>query len=349
MAGSLLVTSARSSATSSGVKCVNWPELASGSECLEEFLFMNLIFCGTPQFAVPTLNALVGAGHNIALVVTQPDRPSGRGNRVLTSAVKQRAGNLGLALAQPEKLKNNPEFQSRLRTISPDAIVVVAYGRLIPGWMLTLPSLGALNVHASLLPRYRGAAPVQWAIANGEKTTGVTIMQLDEGLDTGPILLQKEVPIAVEDTTPTLLPLLAHLGATLLVDALGQLRAGTIAAIAQDHTRATFAPLLKKEDGQINSSQTAIEVYNRLRGFQPWPGVYTRFRGRQLGVGAARVTQHLSPVSPSRIVVQPNQLFFSCAAGTMLEVLELHPEGKKSMTAREFLSGYRPQTNEPLG
>jgi methionyl-tRNA formyltransferase len=310
---------------------------------------MKLVFCGTPQFAVPTLNALLQGGYEIPLVISQPDRPSGRAQALTNSPVKQRALEQGLPLTQPAKLKNNPALQSQLEGLNPDAIVVVAYGRLIPAWMLNLPRLGTFNVHASLLPKYRGAAPIQWAIARGENTTGVTIMRLDEGLDTGPIFLQRQIPIHPDETAVALSPRLAELGASLMVEALEQVDAGRIKPTPQDHSLATLAPLLTKQDGQIDFSQTASEIYNRFRGFQPWPGVYTAFRRRQLQVTAARVGKPIPVVSPSTIFVQGNEVFFGCAAGTTLEVLEVHPEGKKRMSAREFLSGYRPQNNEILG
>jgi methionyl-tRNA formyltransferase len=309
---------------------------------------MNLVFCGTPQFAVPTLNALLANDHRIALVITQPDRASGRGQQVATSPIKQLALDLKLPVAQPEKLKNNPALQSQLQGINPDAIVVVAYGRLIPAWMLGLPRLGTLNVHASLLPKYRGAAPIQWALARGETITGVTIMKLDEGLDTGPILLQKETAIHADDTAVSLSPRLADLGGGLMVQALQQAAAATMKPVSQDHSLATLAPLLTKQDGIIDFSQTASEIHNRLRGFQPWPGVRTEFRGRHLEITNARVQQYVSAPS-SKILVEGHRLFFGCGAGTSLEVLELRPEGKKRMTVREFLSGYRPQNNEVVG
>ncbi len=310
---------------------------------------MNLVFCGTPQFAVPTLDALTNAGHRIQLVITQPDRPSGRRNQLATSQVKKRALELKLPVAQPLKLKDNTTLRSQLQSLNPAAIVVVAYGRLIPGWLLRLPQLGCLNVHASLLPKYRGAAPIQWAIARGESQTGVTIMQLDEGLDTGPILLQQELGIAEEDTAVTLGPRLATLGADLMLQALESIAAGTASPAPQDHSRATLAPLLKKADGQIDFSQTATELVNRLRGFQPWPGAYTKFRGRLLEVISARIGRPISPIGPARITVEQKRLYFGCGAGTVLEVMEVQPEGKKRMSTEQFLSGYRPLHDETLG
>src|SRR5258708_32090837 len=241
---------------------------------------MLLVFCGTPRFAVPTLEKLVSAGHSVPLVVTQPDRPRGRGMEVAVSPVKEAALRLGIAVLQPGAIKNNAEFRDQLIAIRPDAIIVVGYGRIIPKWMIDLPRLGNLNLHASLLPRYRGAAPVQWAIAAGETETGVTTMKIDEGLDTGPILMQRELPIAPEDTAVSLAPRLAEMGAELMVETLFGLDSGDIAPQPQDNAHATLAPLLKKEDGRAKFALTATELHNRVRGFQPWPGVYTTFRGR---------------------------------------------------------------------
>src|SRR6266852_996417 len=245
---------------------------------------MILIFCGTPRFAVPTLEKLVEAGYSMPLVVTQPDRPRGRGMVLAFSAVKETATRLGLPITQPDKIKNNDEFRRQLSALRPDAIIVVGYGRIIPRWMLDLPRLGNLNLHASLLPKYRGAAPIQWAIAQGETVTGVTTMKIDAGLDTGDILLQQKIPIAGDDTAETLAQKLAAVGADLTVTTLRELRAGAVHPRPQDQAQATLAPILKKEDGRIDFSRSAIEILNRMRGFQPWPGAYTRFRGKNLQV-----------------------------------------------------------------
>src|SRR3954451_15180311 len=207
---------------------------------------LNLVFCGTPRFAVPTLEKLAAARFRIRLVVTQPDRPKGRGLELVASPVKQCAISLGIPIAQPDRIKANDQFREQLNAIKPDAIVVVGYGRIIPQWMLELPPLGNINLHASLLPRYRGAAPIQWAIANGETTTGVTTMRIDAGLDTGDILLQAAMPIRASDTAVTLGPRLADLGAALLIETLQRLEAGTLAATPQEHAQATLAPILKK-------------------------------------------------------------------------------------------------------
>jgi methionyl-tRNA formyltransferase len=309
---------------------------------------MELVICGTPHFAVPTLDRLVEAGHRVSLVVTQPDRPSGRGLEVSASPVKQRAVALGLPIAQPDKIKTNHAFRSQLESLKPEAIVVVGYGHIIPRWMIDLPRHGNLNLHASLLPKYRGAAPIQWAIANGESMTGITTMRIDEGLDTGDILLQKEAAIAPDDTALTLAPRLADAGAHLMVQTLRQLEAGTLNARPQDHGRATPAPLLKKEDGRIDFAWTALEIHNRLRGFQPWPGVYTMFREKNLALWAAQPASGIM-VPSAELRVADERLLLGCGRGTVLEITELQPEGKKRMAARDFVHGYRPREGERLG
>jgi methionyl-tRNA formyltransferase len=310
---------------------------------------MKLVFCGTPQFAVPSLEHLVAAAFEVQLVVTQPDRPQGRGMEITAPPVKQAAQKLGLPVLQPDKIKANADFQNELRTLSPEAIIVVGYGRIIPLWMLELPRRGNINVHASLLPKYRGAAPIQWAIARGEKVTGVTTMLLNEGLDTGDILLQKELPILPEDNSLTLAPRLAELGAGLLVETLRGLEQGSIHPVAQEHSLATLAPILKKEDGQIDFSRTATEVHNRLRGFQPWPGASTQFRGKNLKIITAQPSPEKVPLAPGELRWREERLLAGCGSETVLDLLEVQPEGKKSMSARDFVSGYRPAAGERLG
>src|SRR5437016_8832779 len=218
--------------------------------------YILLIFCGSPQFAVPTLERLVDGGFAVDLVVTQPDRPRGRGMEMAFSPIKQRARELGLPVTQPDRIKNNEEFRTQLANLKPDAIIVVGYGRIIPQWMIDLPPLGNINLHASLLPKYRGAAPIQWAIASGETVTGVTTMRIDAGLDTGDILLQKDIPIAPEDNAEILAPRMAAIGAELMVETLHGLKSGTIHPKPQDNSQATLAPLLKQEDGRIDINQT---------------------------------------------------------------------------------------------
>ncbi|HEY2390513.1 MAG TPA: methionyl-tRNA formyltransferase [Candidatus Angelobacter sp.] len=309
---------------------------------------MKLIFCGTPLFAVPTLERLAAAGHELQLVVTQPDRPQGRGMELTAPPVKQSALKLSLPITQPEKIKKNEEFKSQLTALQPDAIIVVGYGRIIPSWMLTLPRFGNINVHASLLPKYRGAAPIQWAIAEGKTVSGVTTMLLNEGLDTGDILLQKELPIQLEDTAVTFAPRLAELGADLLIETLRGLEAKTITPIPQDHSQATLAPILKKEDGLIDFNRTAPEIHNRLRGFQPWPGAYTHFRGKSLKFISARSDDTPSNLAPGELRVGDEKLFVGCGSRTVLQLLQVQPEGKKALTAREFINGYRPTAGERL-
>jgi methionyl-tRNA formyltransferase len=307
----------------------------------------NLVFCGTPRFAVPTLEKLVEAGFRIQLVVTQPDKARGRGMELAPSPVKQRAHQLGLQVAQPDKIKNNQEFRSQLSTLKPDAIIVVGYGRLIPPWMIDLPPLGNINLHASLLPKYRGAAPIQWAIACGETITGVTTMKIDSGLDTGDILLQKEILIEPKDTAEILTPRMATIGAELMRVTLHGLQAGTLHPIRQDNGKASLAPILKKEDGEIDFHRSAGEICNRLRGFQPWPGAYTTFRGKNLHIWDARPLQRL--LSEAEFVVEADRLIIGCGKSTAVELLEVQPEGKKRMAVRDFVHGYRPQSGEKLG
>ena len=308
---------------------------------------IHLIFCGTPQFAVPTLEQPVDGGFAVDLVVTQPDRPRGRGMEMAFSPIKQRARELGLPVTQPDRIKNNEEFRTQLANLKPDAIIVVGYGRIIPQWMIDLPPLGNINLHASLLPKYRGAAPIQWAIASGETVTGVTTMRIDAGLDTGDILLQKEISIAPEDTTETLAPRMAAVGAELMVETLHGLKGGTIRPQPQDDSTATLAPLLKKEDGRIDFHRPAPEIVNRIRGFQPWPGAYTTFRGKNLHIWTAR--QDGRHLKEGELAVDGERLIVGCGLGTALELLELQPEGKKRMAARDFMHGHRLSSGENLG
>ena len=309
---------------------------------------MKLVFCGTPQFAVPSLRALLDSGFEIPLVVSQPDRPSGRGMTIAPTSVKQLALERGVEVTQPEKIKNNAEFRARLEQIAPEAIVVVAYGRIIPQWMIDLPPLGNINGHASLLPKYRGAAPIQWAIASGETVTGTTTMRIDAGLDTGDMLMKREIPILAEDTAVTLSPKLAELTAQLLVETLPALKEGRIQPQKQDDSQATLAPILKKEDGLIDFRRTATEIWNRLRGFQPWPGAYTGFRGKKISITSAHPDGSASG-EPGTLQIVNNRLVAICGGGTALELLEVQPEGKKKMLAGDFLNGYRPQPGERLG
>ncbi len=307
---------------------------------------LDLIFCGTPRFAVPTLEKLVDAGFRIHLVVTQPDRPKGRGLELVASPVKESALKLNLPIIQPDRIKTNDEFRAQLTAVKPDAIIVVGYGRIIPQWMLDLPPLGNLNLHASLLPKYRGAAPIQWAIANGETITGVTTMRIDAGLDTGDILQQQELPIASNDTAETIAPRLAAIGADLIVETLRGLQAGTVHPRPQDNSQASLAPILKKEDGAVDFSRSAPDIFNRIRGFQPWPGAHTKFRGKTLQI--VKASPSTDAVPPAELQVRANRLLVGCGHNTALDLLEVQLEGKKRTSAADFIHGYRPNAGEKL-
>ncbi|HEV2418823.1 MAG TPA: methionyl-tRNA formyltransferase [Terriglobia bacterium] len=309
---------------------------------------MKLIFCGTPQFAVPPLERLLARNFDVALVLTNPDEPQGRGYALKSPPVKDAALKAGLRVLQPAKLK---DARAEIESIKSDAIVVVAYGHLVPQWMIDLPPLGCINLHASILPRYRGAAPIAWAILRGERVTGVTTMKIDAGLDTGDILLQKEIPIEDDDTTGTLSARLSAQGAGLMIETLEGLARGEIQPRPQDHAGATLAPMLKKEDGLIDWSRLAMEIACRVRGLAPWPGAYTSFRGKGLKIWAARVAtpqDAASPV-PGSIKISGGRLIIGCGPGTALEIIELQMEGRKRIHARDFINGMRPHDGEYLG
>lgn len=306
---------------------------------------MRLIYCGTPSFAVPTLEALIAAGHEIPLVVSQPDRPVGRAQQLAAPPVKLTAFNAGLAVIQPEKIRNNAEFRAQLEAIAPDAIVVVAYGRILPPWMLELPRHGCINLHASLLPKYRGAAPIQWAVAMGDAYTGNTTMLLEEGLDTGPILLQQTIEIAPDKTAAEMFEVLAKSGAPLVVETLAGLADGTIKPQPQNEEDATFAPMLNREDGRMDfAGRTAHELNNRWRGFQPWPGAFTtleskKFIVHRMALADASTIAAPSGAPPGQVYIHNHRLFTACAGGTWIELTEVQLEGKKRMSAADFLRG----------
>lgn len=309
---------------------------------------MRLVFCGTPEFAVGTLDAVIRAGHEVLLVVTQPDRAAGRGMEMQAPPVKRAAAAHGIAVVQPEKIRNNVEFRARLEEAWPDAIVVVAYGRIIPQWMLELPRLGNINLHGSLLPKYRGAAPVQWAVANGDRVTGVTTMRLDEGLDTGEILLAREVAIGAEATAADMFRSLAGVGAELMVETLAGLAEGTLAGRKQDEAQATLAPILTREDGAIDFSRTARRIYDRWRGFEPWPGAHTRLRGKKLIVHRMHVGAE-DGIEAGVLRVAMDEMAVGCGIGSSVVFDEVQMEGKRRMSAAEFLRGFQMRSGERVG
>jgi methionyl-tRNA formyltransferase len=293
---------------------------------------------------VPTLQALIAEGHEISLAVTQPDRPVGRAKQLTAPPVKVAALAAGIAVTQPEKIRDNAEFRAQLESVRPEAIVVVAYGRILPAWMLALPPLGCINLHASLLPKYRGAAPIQWAVAMGETVTGNTTMLLEEGLDTGPILMQQALVIRPEQTAAGLFGELARGGAPLVVETLSRLAKGDLKPKPQSDAGATLAPILRREDGRMDFAfRTAIELHNRWRGFQPWPGAFTLLNGKKLIVHRMAIAEAFDTLppgaQPGQIHIENQRLFAACGQGTWLELVELQLEGKNHMAAAEFLRG----------
>lgn len=303
---------------------------------------MGLVFLGTPAFAVPTLEALIAAGFEVLEVVTQPDRPKGRHHELAASPVKQCALAHGLTVYQPERIRR-PECVEHLRALAPEAMVIVGYGQIIPQSILDIPPRGIINVHASLLPELRGAAPIQWSIARGFTATGVTTMKIDAGLDTGDILLRAETGIGLDETAPELSERLAALGAELLIRTLRE----NIIPVKQDHSAATLAPILTKEDGTIDWSRSAQEIHNQVRGLLPWPGAHTKFRGQRLHVWRSRVTGERTDVMPGFLFAKEARV--ACGGGTILDVLELQLEGRKRVAGEAFMNGLRLEENELLG
>jgi len=302
---------------------------------------MRIVFMGTPAFAVPPLDALARAGHDVLAVVAQPDRPAGRGQALRAPATKAWAATRGIPVLQPEKVRDG-RLAAELGGLRPDALVVAAYGRILGKDLLTLAPHGALNVHGSLLPKYRGAAPIQWAIASGERETGVTIMQMDEGLDTGDMLLQRALEIGDADTAETLAPRLAALGGEALVEALALLERGALVPVRQDPAQATLARLLEKEDGRIDWSRPAPEIVARLRGFAPWPGAFTTLEGRTVKILDAAAEGAAADGAPGTARRAPGRgLLVACGGGTSLLVRKLQPEGKPAQDALAFLNGLR--------
>jgi methionyl-tRNA formyltransferase len=311
---------------------------------------MNLIFCGTPQFAVPTLEKLIAAQLSPQLVMTNPDEPRGRGHKVQPSAIKEAALLHKLEIYQPATLKDS-DTRNFLSQYHPDVMVVVAYGHIIPPWMIELPRLGCINLHASILPKYRGAAPIAWAIVRGEKETGVTTMKIDEGMDTGDILLVRPEPIRDDDTAATVSERLSVLGADLMVETLRKLERGEIVPQPQDSSRATLAPRLKKSDGRIDWTRPASELERRVRGFTPWPCACTTFRGKNLHIWRAEAIPNSggAALAPGTIAIEGGRLAVASGEGTRLVLEEVQLEGRKRLSAREFMNGARVEAGEFLG
>ena len=303
---------------------------------------MRILFCGTPHFAVPTfIHLLAQPDIEIAAVITQPDRPRGRGQQISASPVKEAAIAANVPVHQPEKIRA-PEAQDLLKQLAPDAIVIIAYGQIIPARLLDIPKHGWINLHASLLPKYRGAAPINWAIANGETQTGLTSMRINAGMDTGDILLQQTLEIAPEETAPELTKSLAEAGAPLMLDTLRGLAAGNLSARPQNDAEATYAPLLKKEDGQIDWNRPAQEIYDRMRGFAPWPGAYTHFRGQACHLWAEPFSlRTLTGAAPGTMFREDTQILIACANATLLRLLSVKMEGRRQISAVEFANGAR--------
>ena len=305
---------------------------------ISDFEFMKIVYMGTPPFAVPPLQSLVAAGNNVVGVVTRIDKPAGRGKVLTPPAVKLAAERAGVPVLQPKRVREPASIEA-IEAMRPDIIVVAAYGQILPKELLALPKYGCINIHASLLPAYRGAAPINWAIINGETTTGITIMQMDEGMDTGAVLAQESIPIDPRDTAGTLTERLSGLGSRLIVDSLPRIEAGGLPAVPQDPGRATMAPLLKKQDGLINWEMAAGKIHNRVRGLSPWPGAYGFLDGKLIKVIETEVAEGKG--EPGALYEQGRD---GLAAGTgkdLLRIVTIQPEGKKPMTAAEFLRGHR--------
>jgi methionyl-tRNA formyltransferase len=304
---------------------------------------LRIVFCGTPEFAVPSLRRLAERPEFfVEAVITQPDRPRGRGGHVSSSPIKETALELGLHVFQPETIKSDSS-QDFLKRVAPDAVVIIAYGQIVPASLLTIPRLGWINVHGSLLPRYRGAAPIHWAIANGEKLSGLTTMQIDAGMDTGPTLLRREIDIGADETSPELAARMSTMGADLVAETLVRFDRGEISPVPQQEKEVSYAPILKKEDGRIDWTQTAQQIYNRMRAFTPWPGSYSTFREQTCHVWGRPVTTEImnTPAAPGQIIPHGKEIQAVCGAETCLQLESIQIEGRKKISAREFANGTR--------
>jgi methionyl-tRNA formyltransferase len=311
---------------------------------------LKLVFCGTPAFAVPSLRALLADSYfQVAGVVTQPDRPRGRGKKTASSPVKDAALEAGVPVYQPEKIKSESSLDY-FKRIAPGVVVIIAYGQIIPSTLIAIPRLGWINLHGSLLPKYRGAAPINWAIINGEKVTGLTTMQIDAGLDTGPTLLKYQTGIGPDETAPELYSELAEAGAPLIVETLKKLDRGEITPTPQDNSQATLAPPLKKEDGRIDWFLSAPKIYNRIRGLQPWPGAFSTFRDATCRIWGKPLSPVAAGGTPGTILpTQEDGLLVICGGPTVLRVEQIQIEGRNRITDREFMNGARIAPGEHFG
>jgi methionyl-tRNA formyltransferase len=310
---------------------------------------MRILFCGTPQFAVPTLKHLLAqSDFELLAVITQPDRPSGRGQEISFSAVKEVALAANLPVHQPETIRA-PEVQELLQSYSPDFIVIIAYGQIIPARLLPIPKHGWINLHASLLPKYRGAAPINWAIVNGETRTGLTTMRIDAGMDTGDILLQQAYGIGAYETAFELSNRLSEAGAPLVAETLHGLAAGKITPRPQDHSQATLAPMLKRDEGRIDWNHTAKEIYNRMRGFTPWPGSHTVFRGQSCHLRGEPLAAEKRDGAPGTLLLEGDDVLVVCGDATVLLLRAVKLEGRKQVSASEFANGARLKSGEHFG
>ncbi len=309
---------------------------------------MRLVFVGTPSFAVPALKKLLSSRHTVSLVFTQPDRPSGRGRKVRISPIKRLALESGLPVHQPERL-GEPEWKGLVEAAGADALVVVAYGKILPSWLFNLPPFGAVNLHASLLPRYRGAAPIPWAIVRGEARTGITTMKINQGLDTGDLLLQEAVDVGPEETALQLHDRLAMIGADLLVRTLDLLEQGRVEARPQNPELASYAPMLKKSDGELDWNQSSQEIFNRVRAFNPWPGAFTYQGQSLLRILKARPVNLPAQQRPAGLLWRwgSTRAVVSCGRG-WLELLEVQLENHKPIPASDFLNGIRLQADHSI-
>ncbi len=302
---------------------------------------MRIIFMGTPDFAVPSLESLLAAGHEVCAVVTQPDRPRGRGQRIVFSAVKQFATERNLAILQPEKVRDSG-FIEKLEQLKPEAIVVVAFGQILSQQILDIPVHGCINLHGSLLPKYRGAAPIHWAIFNGETETGNTTMLMDKGMDTGAMLLKDKLAIGAEETTGQLHDRLSQSGAKLLVETIARMEKNQLVALKQDDSQTTYAPMLTKEMEIIDWSFSAVAIFNKIRGMNPWPVAYTQTANGRLKILASRLVSHRSgsDLLPGQFAGLSEEGFYIATGDGLLEIIEVQPESRKRMNANVYAAGY---------